>query len=139
MKPPLVQGDVPLNRINVTPIIDVALVLVIILLITAPMLSVADLQVNLPRAHTRDAEDHLFVSITMGATGEIAVDDRVLPGPQALAAAVQERLVAHGREDLLVVLRADEGLTHAAVRAAMSAARDGGAMRLAVATRQGRQ
>jgi biopolymer transport protein ExbD len=138
MRPPLVQGGTPLNRINVTPIIDVALVLVIILLITAPMLTVADLKVELPRAHSRDAEDHLFVSITLGAGGEVAVDDRLLAGPQALAAAVGERLAAQNRADLLVVLRADEQLPHAAVRAAMAAAREGGAVRVAVATRQGR-
>ncbi len=37
-----------ITRVNVTPIIDVALVLVIILLVTAPLMSVADLPVNLP-------------------------------------------------------------------------------------------
>ena len=43
------RGSAPIiTRVNVTPIIDVALVLVIILLVTAPMLSVADLPVDLP-------------------------------------------------------------------------------------------
>ena len=46
-----------ITRVNVTPIIDVALVLVIILLVTAPMMSVADLPVDLPSARTREAED----------------------------------------------------------------------------------
>ena len=139
MRPPLVQGDAPLTRINVTPIIDVALVLVIILLITAPMLAVADLEVDLPRAHTRDAEDHVFVSITLGSGGEVAVDDRVLLDPRNLAAAVHDRLISHDREDLLVVVRADSRLPHVAVRSAMAAAREGGAVRLAIATRQGGQ
>ncbi len=128
-----------MTRINVTPIIDVALVLVIILLITAPMLSVADLDIELPQAHARDTEDTVFVSITLGAHGEVAVDDHVLSGPQALAAAVRDRFAADDRDDLLVVVRADSRLPHAAVRAAMNAARDGGALRLAVATRQGGQ
>ena len=39
----------PMVKINVTPIIDVALVLVIILLVTAPMMSMSDLPVDLPR------------------------------------------------------------------------------------------
>ena len=137
MRPPLVQGNTPLTRINVTPIIDVALVLVIILLITAPMLTVADLEIDLPQAHARDLEDHVFVSITLGAGGEVSVDDRMLPGSRSLAMAVRERLAAHDREDLLVVMRADAGLPHATVRAAMAAAREGGAVRLAIATRQG--
>ena len=42
-----------ITKINVTPIIDVALVLVIILLVTAPLLSVADLPVDLPQARSR--------------------------------------------------------------------------------------
>ena len=41
-----VSSRVALTRINVTPIIDVALVLVIILLVTAPMLAVADLEIG---------------------------------------------------------------------------------------------
>jgi biopolymer transport protein ExbD len=139
MRPPLVQGDAPLTRINVTPIIDVALVLVIILLITAPMLSVADLEVELPRAHARDAEDPVFVSITLGPAGEVAVDDRVLRDASGLATAVGERLAAYDRDELLVVLRADARVPHAVVRAAMAAAREAGAVRLAVATRQGGQ
>ena len=56
-----------ITKVNVTPIIDVALVLVIILLVTAPMLSVADLPVDLPQARTREAEDERNVSITLSS------------------------------------------------------------------------
>ncbi|HZE19266.1 MAG TPA: biopolymer transporter ExbD, partial [Candidatus Angelobacter sp.] len=64
-----------ITKVNVTPIIDVALVLVIILLVTAPLLSVADLPVDLPQARTREAEDERNVSITLSSTGRLAVDD----------------------------------------------------------------
>ena len=43
-----------IQGINMTPIIDVALVLVIILMITAPIFPASDLTVNLPSAHGRD-------------------------------------------------------------------------------------
>ena len=56
-----------ITKVNVTPIIDVALVLVIILLVTAPMLSVADLPVDLPQARTREAEDERNVSIRLAS------------------------------------------------------------------------
>ena len=46
-----------ITKVNVTPIIDVALVLVIILLVTAPMMSVSYLPVRLPESRTREAED----------------------------------------------------------------------------------
>ena len=124
-----------ITKVNVTPIIDVALVLVIILLVTAPMLSVADLPVNLPQAVTREAEDERNISITLGADGRLAVDDRVV-STDALAAAVAERLSKPGNKNVLVVVRADSGASFAQVRQLLEQARVAGATRIAIATRQ---
>ena len=136
MRKPVVDQAPPVARINVTPIIDVALVLVIILLITAPMLSVADLDVNLPAAVSRDNEETGFISITVSRAGEIAVDERIVPRTALLAGAVQARIVERGEKEPYVVVRADSGLPHGLVREVLDAARDGGAYRLGVATRQ---
>ncbi len=125
----------PITRINVTPIIDVALVLVIILLVTAPMLSVADLPVDLPQARTRGAEDERNVSITLGVHGEVAVDRDLVPSSE-LRRALAARLAEPGNSNVLVVVRADSGAPHAAVRHVLSEARAAGAQRLAIATRQ---
>ena len=66
----------PITKVNVTPIIDVALVLVIILMVTAPMMTVADLPVNLPSARTREAEDERNISVTLASDGALAVDQQ---------------------------------------------------------------
>lgn len=124
-----------ITRINVTPIIDVALVLVIILLVTAPMLSVADLPVDLPTAHTREAEDERNVSITLSSGGHVAVDDEVVTRSQ-LRSKLAERLRQPGNEGVLVVVRADSGAPYSAVRELLADARAAGAKRLAIATRQ---
>ena len=124
-----------ITRINVTPIIDVALVLVIILLVTAPMLSVADLPVNLPAAHTREAEDERNVSITLSAGGHVAVDEEVVDRSQ-LRSHLAARLSQPGNEGVLVVVRADSGALYATVRELLAEARAAGAKRLAIATRQ---
>ncbi len=124
-----------ITRINVTPIIDVALVLVIILLVTAPMLSVADLEVNLPPARTRDAEDQRNVSITLGPDGEVAID-RDFITPELLRVTLAARLAEPGNADVLVVVRADSAASHAAVEKLLTEARAAGATHLAVATRQ---
>src|SRR5438874_1657844 len=124
-----------ITRINVTPIIDVALVLVIILLVTAPLLSVADLPVDLPQAHTREAEDQRNISVTLGAGGDLAVDkDRVRRGQ--LRAFLAARLAEPGNDQVLVVIRADSGAPYRTVRGLLDDARAAGAKRLALATRQ---
>jgi biopolymer transport protein ExbD len=137
MKKPLVQGTPLMTRINVTPIIDVALVLVIILLITAPMLSVADVELELPAAHSRDAEQPSYVTITVGRDGEIAVDDRVLGSAREIPAVIAGRLAEAPEQKGMVVVRADAGLPHALVQDVISRAKRGGATRLGLATRQG--
>jgi biopolymer transport protein ExbD len=124
-----------ITRPNMTPLIDVALVLVIILLVTAPMLSVADLPVNLPQATTREAENERNVSLTLGADGRVAVDDRVVTTSQ-LIPVLQARLAEAGNANVLVVVRADSGAPYADVRGLLEQARAAGAKRLAIATRQ---
>jgi biopolymer transport protein ExbD len=125
-----------LTRVNVTPIIDVALVLVIILLITAPMLSVADLEVELPAAHSRDVEDQGFISITISNSGEIAVDEQVLSGVDRIRSALMSRIAQQESDKAMVVVRADAGLPHSLVRQVLEEARLGGATQLGIATRQ---
>jgi len=124
-----------ITRVNVTPFIDVALVLVIILIVTAPMLSVADLPVDLPQARTREAENQRNVSVTLGANGQLAVDDEVIPA-DSLRDKLSLRLAEPGNKDVLVVIRADSGAPYLAVRGLLNDARAAGAKRLAIATRQ---
>jgi biopolymer transport protein TolR len=124
-----------ITRVNVTPIIDVALVLVIILMVTAPLLSVADVPVDLPQAQTREAEDQRNISITLGTHGELAVDDTKI-GAESLTELLRSRLAEGGNSDVLVVVRADSGAPYSAVRDVLEKARAAGAKRLAIATRQ---
>ena len=124
-----------ITKINVTPIIDVALVLVIILLVTAPMMSVADLPVDLPQARTREAEDERNVSITLSSTGRLAVDDKMV-SDEELGGYLRAKLTERQNQNVLVVVRADSGAPYAAVRRLLSQAKAAGATRIAIATRQ---
>jgi biopolymer transport protein ExbD len=134
MQGPFYKQTPLIARINVTPIIDVALVLVIILLITAPMLTVEDLNVNLPKAQTRGAEDEARVTITLGWDGKLALDDKMI-SLESLPALLRARLSGN-KESMLVIVRADQDTPHHIVRSVLSRARDGGAKRLAIATEQ---
>lgn len=124
-----------ITKVNVTPIIDVALVLVIILLVTAPLLSVADLPVDLPQARTREAEDERNVSITLSTAGRLAVDDQVVSA-EGLSPLLRSKLSKPENENVLVVVRADSGAPYEAVRRLLNEAKAAGATRLAIATRQ---
>lgn len=128
------HGEI-ITKVNVTPIIDVALVLVIILLVTAPLLSVADLPVDLPQANTREAEDERNVSVTLGSDGALAVDEERV-APEALVGVLQARLSKPGNENVLVVVRADSGAPYSVVRTILEQTRTAGAKRVAIATRQ---
>ena len=130
-----VQRPEIITKVNVTPIIDVALVLVIILLVTAPMMSVSDLPVNLPQARTREAEDKRNVCITISEKGEFAVDDHTVAAG-GLEPALALALARPGNRDVLVVVRADRQVPFSTIRHTLAQARDAGARRLAIATRQ---
>lgn len=132
---PILEPTPTVTRINLTPIIDVALVLVIILLITAPILVTTDVDVQLPEAVTRGTEDEVRLSITVGKAGEIAVEDQRVT-PDQLDAALRAHLAKLHSADVLVVVRADAGAPYKTVRYILRGARDAGAKRLAIATRQ---
>ena len=125
----------PITKINVTPIIDVALVLVIILLVTAPMLSVADLPVDLPQAKTREAEDERNLSVTLALDGSMAVDNELVAAG-GLSTVLARRLSEPGNQDVLVIVRADSNVPYGSLREVLDQARAAGAARLAIATRQ---
>ena len=107
----------PMAEINVTPLVDVMLVLLIIFMVTAPLLA-SGVPVELPdsRANALDQQPDQ-VTISIDREGAIYIDDgRVEPGalPQALADA------RCGVADApLVTLRADRALDYGRVMAVM--------------------
>ena len=132
---PFMDLRTPLNvRINVTPIIDVAMVLVITLLITAPMIARSDIDIDLPQTQSRSVEDELRISVTVGMDGRVAIEDQVV-SPADLAVALKERLSQPGNENALVVVRADAGMQYREVRETMAVVRSAGAKRIAFGTR----
>ena len=124
-----------ISKVNVVPLIDVCLVLVIILLVTAPMMVQSDLPVDLPEARTREAEDEVNVSITLASNGDLAVDDQLVTR-ETLGATLHSRLAQKGNDNVLVVVRADSNAPYVAVRELLDEARSAGAQRVAIATRQ---
>jgi biopolymer transport protein ExbD len=123
-----------ISTINVTPIIDVALVLVIILMMTAPMMAVPDLGLDLPQANSRGIGDTSHLTVTLALNGQVAIDATVVPR-EAFLRELSARMADRGEAERLLIVRADEGVAYAAVREILAEARAAGTARVAIATR----
>lgn len=128
----LFDADELVTGINVTPLVDVCLVLVIIFMVTAPLLSTPAFKVELPRALTREGEEKDKVVLSLGTGRRYALDDREYPDLQELREALQGKLAAS--QSRLVVLRADENALHGELTSLMSMAKEAGAASLTIAT-----
>ncbi len=133
MRKSIILPAATMSRINVVPIIDVSLVLVVILLITAPVLTVADMGIALPPATTHGAEDDLRVSVTLGKDGTLAVD-KTRVAADRLGDILRSR-IEDTRKDVLVVVRADEDTPYEAVADILRLVKNAGAQHIAIATR----
>ena len=121
----------PLSEINVTPLVDVMLVLLIIFMVTAPMMQ-QGLEVDLPQTTSqpmRLKDDSLV--LTVKKDGSVLLANAPVP-----AAELEEKLkaVLEGRESEDIFLRADKEAPYGAVVKVMAAARAGGAKALGVVT-----
>lgn len=125
----------PMADINVTPLVDVMLVLLIIFMVTAPLLT-AGVPVELPESQAKALEQQQKpVQISVTDTGQVYIDDErvrddALP---ARLAAVAARKGADGRAPQ-VFLRADTTLTYGKVMRVMGALNNAGLNRVSLVT-----
>jgi biopolymer transport protein TolR len=122
----------PVAEINVTPLVDVMLVLLIIFMVTAPMLA-AGVPVNLPdsRANALDQEPDQ-VTISIERSGTIFLDDTEVE-EGGLADAVAAINCGSG-ESPLIALRADRVLDYGRVMAVMGELNRAGCNRISLVT-----
>ncbi|MEO7544080.1 MAG: ExbD/TolR family protein [Novosphingobium sp.] len=108
----------PMAEINVTPLVDVMLVLLIIFMVTAPLLK-AGVPVQLPESRARPlSEDARQLTLTLDRDGTAYLDgDRLAPGQ--LAARLGAVPAGPDGKPPLVTLRADRALDYGRVMAVM--------------------
>ena len=123
-----------LAEINITPLVDVCLVLVIIFMVTAPMFSEPTLKVDLPSAHTHEGEEKDKITLTLSKDGQYALDSETFATADALAPRLKEKLGAS--ESKLVILRADKDADYGPLTDLMARAKDAGARSMTIATEQ---
>jgi len=129
-----VSDEEPITDINITPLVDVCLVLVIIFMVTAPMFSEPALKVDLPSAHTREGEEKDKVVLTLSKDGQYALDSEKFATAEALVPRLKEKLAES--ESKLVILRADKDADYGPLTDLMARAKDAGARSMTIATEQ---
>jgi biopolymer transport protein TolR len=105
------RGAAALGEINVTPLVDVVLVLLLVFMVTAPMMS-RGIDVSLPAANQPQIEPETRTEVTINAREQVFVDSKPV---NILLLEDQLRGMMEGRSSKVVYLRADEGLRYGKV------------------------
>ena len=121
------QGEPPMSEINVTPLVDVMLVLVVIFIITAPLLA-SSIRLDLPRAEgTQPGDAPRFVTLVLDRNGQAFLNDQPV-APAQLA----EQLAARAKQnpETEIQLRADQAVPYGKVVEVMGLAHKAGLSRI---------
>jgi biopolymer transport protein TolR len=129
------DSDDVMSEINVTPLVDVMLVLMVVFLVTAPLLT-NGVRVNLPKtAATAPPEEHKALSLSIDARGKVYLDHSEV----ALARLEQQlRGLKAGQSsaghELAIHLNADQAVNYGVVAKVMASVDRAGINQLSVLT-----
>jgi biopolymer transport protein TolR len=127
------QRGKPVSQINVTPLVDVMLVLLIIFMVTAPIIQ-QGVEVSIPKvkaAALKSNEQEFVVSITRD--GQTYLNDAKLQ-PSELTDKLEA--ISHTRPDLQVFIRADEQVAYGEVIRTMAAIKAAGIENVGMVTQE---
>jgi biopolymer transport protein TolR len=120
-------GAQPMSDINMTPLIDVMLVLVVILIITAPLLA-SSIKLDLPKTGAAKPGDApQSITVVMDATGQTYLKDKAVDLDVLKA---QLLATAQANSQTEVLLRADKGVPYGRIVEVMGAAQQAGLSRI---------
>lgn len=122
-----------ISGINITPIIDITLVLLIIMLVAAPVMNIPNMDVDLPEAFTSETKEK-NISVSLGVDLRVAVDENIVPLGE-LPRTLDRQLKL--KKNPVVIVRADRSVPYAEVENLMELIKTKTrAKRIAVATKQ---
>jgi biopolymer transport protein ExbD/biopolymer transport protein TolR len=127
-------GSRPMSDINMTPLIDVMLVLLVIFMITAPLMTTS-LKLDLPKTEgARPSDAPLFIAVAINEQGQMFVGDEAVTSEQLL-----QRARDAARRDPLteVQLRADSRVPYGRVAELIGLVQDAGLSRVGFVTEAG--
>ena len=128
-------GSQPMSEINMTPLIDVMLVLLVIFIITAPLMT-SSLKLDLPKAETASSSGApAFVALAIDSDGKLFLGDQPLD-PASASVIIKARVRDAARRDPAteVQLRADSRVPYGRVAELIGWVQEAGLQRIAFVT-----
>ncbi len=125
------ENESGFHGINVTPLVDVSLVLVLIFMVTSPFFAKALMPVSLPQARSAESEDQKNIAVSLAADGRIEVNE-VSVDMDGLRQEIINQMDKTGFS--FVLIRADERVLNGQIQDVMRAAKQAKASRVAFAT-----
>ena len=124
-------GAQPMSEINMTPLIDVMLVLLVIFIITAPLMT-SSLKLDLPKTEgARPSDAPAFIALAVDAQGRFFVGDELVDKPQ-LAQRVRDAAARDAQTE--VQLRADQQVPYGRVAELIGLLQEAGLTRIGFVT-----
>jgi len=101
-----------ISEINVVPLVDIILVVLIIFMVTAPMIMKPSINVNLPSAATGEQTNPSKLSFSVSADGRISLNGEIIDEQRLKQIATEE---VHKSADVQAILAADRDVPHGKV------------------------
>jgi biopolymer transport protein ExbD len=107
------EGDDAITGINVTPLVDITLVLLIIFMVTTRFIVNQTVPLDLPKASTGTSDVTVVFSIVLSADGRAQVDGRPIDNDDQILQKARDAAADH--PDMRAVIKADAAVTHGRV------------------------
>jgi len=122
----------PMGEINVTPFVDVMLVLLIVFMVTAPLLTVG-VPVDLPETKASQiSDDQAPLLISIQSDGKIALQNRVIEADELIP---RLEAVARAKPETRIFVRGDKNVSYGEVMGVMGLVQESGFIRVALITK----
>ncbi len=120
--------DSMVEGINITPLVDITLVLLIVFMVTAKIIVSQAMPLDLPKA-VSGKEVQMVFSVELRANGELVVDGKKLPSADALLPLAKEAQAK--TPDLRAVIRAESSVQHGRVMQSLDVLKRAGVTKIA--------
>ena len=117
------------SEINVVPLVDIILVVLIIFMVTAPMIMKPSINVNLPKAASGEATVPSKLNITISPDGKLNLDGKAVEDSEVQAKAIEE---FKKNPEVQAIISADKDVPHGRVVSVLDIVKGAGVKKFAI-------